>query len=370
MTRSFAITTSTPSLKLDGSGKGEVTFTVSNALGRPVRGRASIEPEGGTRAEWLTLVGEAERDFAPDGTHQYSVRVAVPPGTPEAPYAFHLSQVNVANPDEEFAVGPSVGFQVARPLVPARKKAFPWWAVALGAGVCLIVLIAVLVGRHHRNAGIGGSGSADPHVSLRFNGAGSYVDIGNPRTLDFSGLITIEAWIRPEALDGFRNIVARGYTLSPPGELLLRINNGSYQFGAWNGTDFSTSVPVPPSDVGTWVHLAGVYDGSQWRLYRNGEQVASTPSNTGVFHIEAPWAIGARGGGTERFFLGDIRDVSIWDIARTQEEIRKDMKQVPRKDTPGLMSYWPLSEGQGVIVRDLTPNQNHALIRGATWNAR
>ncbi|MGZ3460379.1 MAG: LamG domain-containing protein, partial [Archangium sp.] len=309
MGRGFAITTSTPSLRLDEQGQAEVTFTVTNALGRPVRGRAALEPEGAMRKEWLTLVGEPERNFASDGTHQYTIRLAVPPGAPEGSYAFHLSEVSVENPDEDFTTGPSVGFQVARPALPVSKKKFPVWTVALAAGVLLIILAGVLIDRHHRHAGTGGSGAADQHVFLHFNGTSSYVDLGNPSALNFSGTLTVEAWIRPQALDGLRDIVAHGYTFSPPGELYLRIFNGTYQVGTWNGQDFSGSVAAPASDIGQWVHLAGVYDGAQWLLFRNGEQVGANPSPVGVLHVEAPWAIGARGGGSERFFQGDIRDV-------------------------------------------------------------
>ncbi|WP_158501505.1 LamG domain-containing protein [Vitiosangium sp. GDMCC 1.1324] len=369
MVRSFAITTSTPVLRLDGSGKGEVTFTVTNALGRPVRARALLEPEGNARGEWLTLVGEPERDFAPDGTHQYTVRVDIPPGTPEGTYAFRLSSVSVENPDEDFAVGPSVGFQVSRPVVPVRPKQFPWWVVALASGLFLIVLVSFLVARAHREGGTGGSGSADTHVFLRFDGTGVFVDLGNPRSLNIEGPVTLEAWIRPQALDSLRDVVAHGYSIDPAREVVLRISDGTYQAGSWDGLEHFAGAPAPGSDVGQWVHLAGVFDGTQWLLYRNGELLASSGPQApdSVRASAAPWAIGAKGGGIERAFLGDIRDVRVWNVARSQEEIRTDMTRAPKKDAPGLMGYWPIDEGQGNIVRDVSTQQNHGVIRGAEW---
>jgi hypothetical protein len=374
MTRIFAITTSTPSIRLNGTGQGELTFTVSNALGRRVRGRALVEPEGATPGQWLALEGEPERDFPPDGTHQYSVRVAVPPGTSQGQHAFHLSMVNVANPDEEFAVGPSASFQVPLPQAPAPKK-FPWAWVALAAGILLISLVTFFSLRDgaDEEAGVGGSGEveqpapAPKQVFLRLDQKDAFVELGNPRHLNFFGPITIEVWIRPRALNGLRNIVAHGYDSSPAGEVFLRINSGRYEVGSWNGQDAKTTAGIPSEDVGTWVHLAGVYDGARWILYRNGELAGSTAQTMGSTFVGAPWAIGARGGGPERFFGGDIRDVRLWRIPRGQQEIRADMKRTLTGEESGLVGYWPLNEGADVLARDLSSHKSDGVIRKGGW---
>ena len=145
MPRSFAITTSAPSVQLDGSGQGELTFTVSNALGRPIRARAVVEPEGQLQRGWLSIVGEPERELAPDGTQSYGVKILAPPGAPEGSYSFHLVVVNIDNPDEEFAIGPSVGFELKRPVAPLQKK-FPTWIPWLAVGVLLITVGAITAG--------------------------------------------------------------------------------------------------------------------------------------------------------------------------------------------------------------------------------
>lgn len=378
MFRVFAITTSTPSVRLNAAGQGELTFTVSNALGKPVRGRAVVEPEGTTPREWLTLDGEPERDFPTDGTHQYTVKVNVPPGTPQGQHAFHLSEVNVANPDEEFTVGPSASFQVPLPPVPVPKKQLPWPWIALAAGVVLILLTTVLAlhGRGDKGKeGVGGSGAAGqtpPKVTfLNFDGQASFIELSNPKELIFFGPITLEAWIRPRSLNGIRDIVAHGYSGgSPVNEVYFRINGGKYQVGAFlNGQDFSTSADVPTTDVGRWVYLAAVYDGARWILYRDGELLASTPQSIGNFFVDASWAIGARGGGRERFFQGDIRDVRIWNLPRGQDEVRADKDRTFTGKEKGLVAYWPLNEGKDVVARDASPNKLDGLIRDAEWDS-
>jgi YD repeat-containing protein len=159
--------------------------------------------------------------------------------------------------------------------------------------------------------------------ALQFDGTNDYVSLGNPAELNFTGAITLSAWIKPEATDGLRNIIAHGHATSPAGEVHLRINNGSYQVGSWNGTNYFASAAIPTGDVGTWVHLTGVYDpdAGQWRLYRNGQLLASAVHATGAVAVNGNWAIGARGTGTERFFQGAIDEVRIYSRALDAGEI-------------------------------------------------
>jgi hypothetical protein len=147
MPRAFDITAATESVTVDASGQGEIAFTVSNALRTPVRARATVMAAGQAKSEWTSIVGEAERDFATDGTQQFIVRLQAPPGTPPGRYTFHLLVSNVANPDEQYADGPTVSFTVLAPAIVPKK--FPWWIVALVGGVLIIGggVAAILAGR-------------------------------------------------------------------------------------------------------------------------------------------------------------------------------------------------------------------------------
>ncbi|WP_224248384.1 COG1470 family protein [Hyalangium gracile] len=148
MPRAFDITAATESVNLSASGQGELAFTVSNALRAPVRARATVMMAGQAQREWASVSGGEERDFALDGTQQFTVKLQVPPGTPPGRYTFHLLVTNVANPDEQYADGPTVAFIVPE-AAPPQKKPFPWWIVVLAAGVLLIVgaVVAILAGR-------------------------------------------------------------------------------------------------------------------------------------------------------------------------------------------------------------------------------
>ncbi len=167
---------------------------------------------------------------------------------------------------------------------------------------------------------------ADPY-SLSFNGQDQWIEVGNPPLLNIGGPLTIAAWVRPLALDDYRNIVAHGYRWDPNFDLALRIYSGSYQFTYWNSVDHAAIASVPPSDLGTWVHLCGVFDGSAYYLYRNGAMAASISDSTiPPANIDASWAIGARApqpsGSTDyRYLQGQIDDVRIYGRALSGAEV-------------------------------------------------
>jgi len=189
-------------------------------------------------------------------------------------------------------------------------------------------------GHHGRVTG----GSLTPRAggtAMVFDGM-SHVGLGNPRGLQITGAITLSAWIKPKLTDGFRNIVAHGFCKMPNGEVQLRIANGRYEAGCWvgerrggaglkAGSDpaHKVSYAVPAGDVGTWVHLTGVYDGTHWRLYRNGREVASIAERLGAVRVNADWAVGAHADGQQRHFNGAIDEVMIFSRALSAEEIRR-----------------------------------------------
>ena len=166
----------------------------------------------------------------------------------------------------------------------------------------------------------------DAH-SLSFNGVDQWIQMGNPGLLNLGGVISIAAWVRATAVDDYRNIVAHGYRWEPSYDLSLRIYSGSYQFTSWDSVDHAAIATVPPEDIGTWVHLCGVFDGSAFYLYRNGALAASTAEPTApAANVDATWAIGARApqpsGGTDyRYLQGQIDDVRIYGRALSGPEV-------------------------------------------------
>ena len=140
--------------------------------------------------------------------------------------------------------------------------------------------------------------------------------------LNFEGRITIAAWLNSQSSTGLRNIVAHGPSGSPSREVYLRINEGFYEVGSlYFGVNHQTRFPIPAGDTGAWVHLVGVHDGTSWRLYRNGLLLNSTTDINWAVSISAPWAIGATGDGSARFFSGLIDEVAVFSRDLSPDEI-------------------------------------------------
>ncbi|NUO82234.1 hypothetical protein HUU05_19350, partial [candidate division KSB1 bacterium] len=196
--------------------------------------------------------------------------------------------------------------------------------------------------------------------ALKLDGANDHIQIPNQPHLNFTGVITIEAWIKPEAFDGIRNLVAHGFTST---EVFLRIIDGNYEIGSWNGSDHKVTMSIPAEDKtgANWTHLAGVYDGSAWKLYRNGKLEASHNEATGALRVEADWAIGARGGVKERLFKGAIDEVRVWKRGRSEAEIDADMFRQLSGNETDLVGYWHFENRS---AKDYSRYQNHGARNG------
>jgi autotransporter-associated beta strand protein len=161
--------------------------------------------------------------------------------------------------------------------------------------------------------------SVDESSALQFNGSNTVVSLGDPSKLQFTGPITLSAWINPSNISGTEFVIDDGSSLS--NNVFLMLSGGSYEVGIDNGSFSGASYTIPSGDANTWVQLAGTYDGSTWRLFRDGQQVASSASSTGATDPSGNWQIGAgtttrrRGTSLTDYFSGDIGDVRIYSTA-------------------------------------------------------
>lgn len=174
-----------------------------------------------------------------------------------------------------------------------------------------------------RPAALAGFEAGNNAVSL--DGAKGYVNLNNPAGLNFTGQITLEAWVQPAATQGNpANIIAHGPPTDDSAEVALRIVDGTtYAVGAWDGADHGATAAIPAADLAgnAWVHLVGTYDGAKWNLYRNGELVSSKADAVSAARIDADWAIGQRGRGTGRQFTGAVDEVAIYGKALAADRV-------------------------------------------------
>lgn len=182
------------------------------------------------------------------------------------------------------------------------------------------------------------------NTALGLDGVKQWASLNNPSGLNINGQITLEAWIKPGATQNApARIISHGpptltsFAGAPPdnavvsgSEVFLKIDSGNYVAGSSDGTNiYSTSFAIPAGDLGgsSWIHLAGVYDGANWRLYRNGTQVASTPAAIGALAVNnADWGIGSTGNGWADAFAGSVDEVAIYGVALSAGKISTHYK--------------------------------------------
>jgi hypothetical protein len=171
---SFTVTAAGQKVNLDPSGAAQASFTVTNTSPDDRKGRLLARPRDPAKPEWLSVVGEAVRSFAPNAAEQVVTQLNVPPGSPPGSYSFRLDAVAEDDPDEDYTEGPSVGFEVAA-AAPAPKKKFPWWIFVVIGAVVLLVVIGVVAWLLLRDNGskTAWSGSGTPSATVTSDGAKS-----------------------------------------------------------------------------------------------------------------------------------------------------------------------------------------------------
>jgi hypothetical protein len=137
--RNFTISTPAPNVRADAEGGAEIVYTVANTSGLPNRAMARAVPLGDTRAEWLALEGQNEREFPLGGMHQFTVSAKFPPDA-SGRYSLRLDVLSARKGGEEAYAGPVVTIETTASAAPARPSR--WWLWAAAVVLLLIVGVA------------------------------------------------------------------------------------------------------------------------------------------------------------------------------------------------------------------------------------
>jgi hypothetical protein len=159
--------------------------------------------------------------------------------------------------------------------------------------------------------------------ALVFNGTSSWVTIADAPTLDLTTGMTLEAWIYPTRTSGVRDILIKEGSNTDIYNLYARNWRGLPEINAYvNGVNRTAEGPGLAANV--WTHLAGTYDGSMLRLYRNGVEVARKAQSGPIATSSGVLRIGGNSLWGE-FFKGRIDEVRIYNRALSLSEIKADM---------------------------------------------
>ncbi|HEY9423045.1 MAG TPA: LamG domain-containing protein, partial [Thermoanaerobaculia bacterium] len=103
---------------------------------------------------------------------------------------------------------------------------------------------------------------------------------------------------------------------------------------------------LPP---GTWTHIAVVFNGTQRLHYINGELAASWAEAGPLTTSNDPVRIGGDVNWSPQP-NGAIDEVRLWNVARTQAQIRAWLNERIRTAQPGLIAVWTLDASTQDVI--------------------
>lgn len=209
--------------------------------------------------------------------------------------------------------------------------------------------------------------------ALYFDGQSNKIGVLDSPELNPDGVLTLEAWMKADSWSGSiwgSCIISKQGTNPDKGYGLTVGENGRIEFNHSIDEGWKAVNTIPILGLNSWYHIAAVYDGSTMKLYVNGImqamiEVQGTPTlGNGVvmnFAENPTW--------NGRFFHGTLDEIRIWDVARSETEIQQNMTVELTGSEPGLVGYWPMNEGAGDEIADLTGNGNTgSLLNMDEWN--
>jgi uncharacterized repeat protein (TIGR03803 family) len=176
------------------------------------------------------------------------------------------------------------------------------------------------------SAGVTRALDAERGKVLQFNGSGGIITVADSDSLDLKAGLTLEAWVKPSALGGWRTVMFKeGDGILP--RYVLNANDFTPTPAAYLHIDF-----IPDGirserklELNQWAHLAVTYDGETIRLFVNGEEKESRTESGPIRISEGRLLIGGTTWG--QWFKGLMDDVRIYDVAVAESQIKADMKE-------------------------------------------
>ncbi len=191
------------------------------------------------------------------------------------------------------------------------------------------------------------------------------VDWKTPELVTDMKQITMEALIYPREFGKLISTI-----MGIEGNFLMRIGDAGFPdnqiqiaTGAGNFPDYDSNKGLQTK---RWQHVAMTYnaDTREVKVYVNG-----ILQSQGTLRLRS---VTIKGNSADRMFLigksyddarwfeGDMAEVRVWNVVRTQEEIATHFYSVDPK-TPGLVGYWKMDDNTSPnIVKDATGNGNDA----------
>lgn len=203
---------------------------------------------------------------------------------------------------------------------------------------------------------------------LWFDGKDDYVSFP-AMNLDCSQGITIEAMVRWSSFMHWSRIIDFGNGAGADNIVFANVGGSKDLAGViiQNGQAYNNTSPGALT-ADTWLHVAVAIDASgQTTLYRDGRAILTGKGQLPRGVLRTLNYTGKSNWGSDGFFHGQMTELRIWGVARSEAEIAANQRRVLSGDEPGLLAYWPTDEGTGTTILDRTGRGLHGTLHGTTW---
>lgn len=200
------------------------------------------------------------------------------------------------------------------------------------------------------------------NFALQLDGTDDKIGVLDSPELNPTDGITVEAWIN--AAEWNTNIyggviVGKQGTNPDKGYCFTAGENGRIEFTV--SVEEGWKSVATPQLLGTnaWYHVAGVYTGTQVKVYINGVLIGTEDAIGDLTHgTGVVMNLGDNPTWPGRFWNGRLDEIRIWEIERTEAEIQANMSIELTGNEPGLVAYFPMNEGTGMATADVSGNDN------------
>lgn len=239
------------------------------------------------------------------------------------------------------------------------------YSVTTTGGACNGSRAVSVVGRMHSG------------LALKFDGNNDYAPIENLSYTGTNGTeLTVETWVKTSSSS---NQIIASFDRSEFWRLEIGGEGGGSGSGKI-GFDINTSTGTKDQGSTTaindnkWHHVAGVFDNGTIKIYIDGILESTTTGGATYGSSNTRWGFLGTGSeadsyngttGPASYFNGEMDEFRVWNVARTETQIRDYMvKQLPT-NTSGLVIYYKFDKETGTKIFDYATDQIYDAIM---WN--
>lgn len=288
-------------LQTDGSAAGSVTVELKNSSPREMQVTASIDAAS---RDWLSTLDHDHLTLAAGATKTLTVKLR---RTPDPEASWTIPRVTL----ERVFVGETARIQLPSVSTPVE------------------ISMAAVPADYFAN---------QTNQCLEVDGPQSAVRVASDAISLPDGPFTLEAWLNPSQSEGMLAAVAK----TQQSDYAIFCDEGVPQFDVNLDGKYYSAKADEKLTVGTWAHVAGVFDGKQLHLFVDGKQISTVAAKGKRRTNNHPLFVGAdpdTSGQPTRPFLGKIDEVRLTSEAIYSEDFEPAERLMPSEQTRLLLHF-------------------------------